>query len=146
MTFALPTPRKAQRITTQTVALPSQTDSLPPQWTSSPPADAYGTFDSHKILSKSRESSSSTNRGLRHSSSQTSHLSSISEQSQHRPLLPSSQPPANDTVMDEISGDLIPFAGIISMLKRQFARSPLKVLPPGVSVSLLKNRNQNLSN
>jgi hypothetical protein len=47
--------------------------------------------------------------------------------------------------MDKISGDLIPFAGIISMLKRQFAPSLLEVLPPGVSVSLFKNRNQNLS-
>jgi putative membrane protein len=145
MKSALPSPRKAQRITTQTATLPAQANSSPPQGTSSPPSDddpiippinAYGTFDPHKLLSQSRVSSSSTNRGLRHSSSHASHLSSISTQSQHQPLLPSSHP-ANDNVMDKISSDLIPFASTISMLRRQFAPLPLEVLPPGVSVSLL---------
>jgi hypothetical protein len=49
-------------------------------------------------------------------------------------------------VMDQVSGDLIPFAGTISMLRRQFAPPPLEVLPPGVSVSLLEIRNHNLNN
>ncbi|KIM45329.1 hypothetical protein M413DRAFT_442007 [Hebeloma cylindrosporum] len=143
MTSALPSPRKAQRITTQTVTMPSQADSSPPQGTSSPPPDrdpiippinAYGTFDPDKLFSKSTVPSSSPNRGLRHSPSQASHLSSISSiHSQHQPLLPSSRPPANDNVMDKVSGDLIPFAGTISMLRRQFAPLPLEVLPPGVS-------------
>ena len=154
MTSALPTPRKAQRITTQTVTLSPKADSSHPQGRSSPPADndpiipsinAYGTFDPHKLLSKSRVSSSPTNGGLRHSSSHASQLSSISTQSQHQPLLPSSHP-TNDNMMDQISGDLIPFAGTISMLRRQFAPLPLEVLPPGVSVSLLNNRNHNSSN
>jgi len=144
MTSALPSPRKAQRITTQTITLPPQADSSLLQGTSSPPDDndpiispnAYGTFDSHKLFSKS----GAANRRLGHSSSQAS-LSSISVQSQHQPLLPSSQPPANDNVMDKVSGDLIPFAGVITMLRRQFASPPSEVLPPGVSVSLLKNRN-----
>lgn len=154
MKSTLPSPRKAQRITTQTATLPTQVNSSPPQETSFPPSDddpiippinTYGTFDPHKLLSQPRASSSSTSRGLRHSSSHASHLSSISAQSQHQPLLPSSQP-ADDSVMDKISSDLIPFASTISMLRRQFAPLPLEVLPPGVSVSLLKNRSHNLSN
>jgi len=138
MTSALPTPRKAQRITTRTVISPPHTEASFPQGSCLnadcdpiiPPINAYGTFDPQKL---SGEPSSSTHRSLRHSPSQASHLSSISAQSQHQPLLPSSQPPINENVMDQVSRDLIPFAGTISMLRRQFAPPPLEVLPPGFS-------------
>lgn len=154
MTAALPSPRKAQRITTRTVISPPHTDASPLHGSCPlvdcdpiiPPINAYGTFDPQKLSSKSGISPSSTHRLLRHSPSHASHLSSISGQSQHQPLLPSSQPPPNESVMDQVSGDLIPFAGTISMLRRQFAPPPLEVLPPGVSVSLLEIRNHNLNN
>ena len=143
MTSTLPTPRKAQRITTRTVISPPHTGISPQQGSCLPvdcdpiipPINAYGTFDSQKLTGVP---SPSTHRGLRHSPSQASHLSSISGLSQHQPLLPSSQPPTNENVMDQVSGNLIPFAGTISMLRRQFAPPPLEVLPPGVSVSLLE--------
>ncbi|CAA7268873.1 unnamed protein product [Cyclocybe aegerita] len=128
---ALPEPRKAQRITTQTVIRTEQ--SRPPRSSSSssdvnpiiPPINAYGTFDPSRLTSPSHHS-------LRRSPSQGSHLSNASSTSQHQPLLPSSQPPPEDNVMDKVSSDLIPFAGIISMLKRQFSPRTVQILPTGV--------------
>ncbi|KAF8161654.1 Bestrophin, RFP-TM, chloride channel-domain-containing protein [Crassisporium funariophilum] len=137
MTTALPSPRRGQRITTQTVIAQTVPEdsyahvpTAPPTDTDPeiPPINAYGTFDAAKLSSGSRATSRHL---LKRSASQASGLSTVSTQSQHQPLLPGSQPPVDDNVMDKVSGDLIPFAGIISMLRRQFSPQTPAVLPPG---------------
>ncbi|KAF8971759.1 Bestrophin, RFP-TM, chloride channel-domain-containing protein [Flammula alnicola] len=146
MASSLPSPRRAHRIATETLIVQPPSEASPPRASSShvlvdvdvdpiiPPINAYGTFDPKKLSSGSRASSTgAVHRLLRRSASQSSQLSSLSAQSQHQPLLPSSQPPPDDNVMDKISSDLIPFAGTISLLRQQFQPAPLEVLPPGVT-------------
>ncbi|PPQ93138.1 hypothetical protein CVT25_003519 [Psilocybe cyanescens] len=138
-TSALPSPRKAQRITSQTVIInapqPSSLSPPPPTQPSSspssssprqvyadidsdpiiPPINAYGTFDF-----------ASTSRRHYHD---LSAKSSVSTLSQHRPLMPSSQPPKSDNVMDKVDGNLIPFANMIAVLKRRFASGSEQKVP-----------------
>ncbi|KDR72660.1 hypothetical protein GALMADRAFT_252832 [Galerina marginata CBS 339.88] len=159
---ALPSPRRAQRITTQTIITEAPESSSPSPTPSHlqsplssplvdvdvdpivPPINAYGTFnafDPTKLSSGPPGSSSGPPppRGhplLKHRASLNSQLSLASVSSfatsQHRPLLPSAQPPRTDNMMDKVAGDLIPFAGTIAMLREQFAAPALEVLPPGV--------------
>lgn len=134
MTSALPLPRKAQRITTKTQMHSQQPScrarsvSPDPSLESSDPVipaiNAYGTFDPTKLSSSSPPRHSHLP-PLRRSTSHSSHLSS---QSQHQPLLPSTQPPA-DTVMDKISSDLIPFPGLAALFQWFRPRRSLE-LPP----------------
>ncbi|KIK00193.1 hypothetical protein K443DRAFT_679370 [Laccaria amethystina LaAM-08-1] len=133
MTSALPLPRKAQRITTNAhnhSQPPRRARSVSPDLSLEPsdpviPAiNAYGTFDPTKLTSSSPPRPSHLP-PLRRSASHSSHLSS---QSQHQPLLPSTQPPA-DTVMDKISSDLIPFPGLAALFQWFRPRRSLE-LPP----------------
>jgi hypothetical protein len=131
-TSALPSPRRGHRITTKISAaqsgipsaisetppspqpfapqpflpqpfVPSATDDRNPVI---PPINAYGTFDSSTVVS----------RGVRRTGSPESHTSSISSFS--RPLLPSSQPPA-ESARNKVSRDLIPFAMVWNHLKHK---------------------------
>jgi putative membrane protein len=106
-----------------------------------PPINAYGTFDPSRLASTSRASSSSALRPLLRKGSNSSDLSSVSGQSQHQPLLPSAQPP-QDNVMDNVAGDLIPFGGAISAIRRRFGRGSTAQqapAPPGEVVRLSDN-------
>ncbi|KAH9477665.1 UPF0187 protein [Psilocybe cubensis] len=114
-TSALPSPRKAQRITSQIVNFDTPVtrpvvSSTPSSSSSSrhayididadpiiPPINAYGTFDPNNLGPASRR---------RHVD--LSESSSISAHNEHRLLMPSSQPPKNDNVMDKVHKDLIP--------------------------------------
>ncbi|KAF9524747.1 Bestrophin, RFP-TM, chloride channel-domain-containing protein [Crepidotus variabilis] len=133
LTTALPEPRKAQRITTNTTKL------HPPVSESSssheaevsvtnhdemnapdpviPSINDYGTFDPNKL--SSHHASTSRHRSRRASSG--SSASSASSQSQRRPLLPSSKPRETGT---KISKDLIPFAWMFVSLGRKLKRTP----------------------
>lgn len=138
---ALPPPRRGHRITTKvsaaesgiavTVTSPtSNSDAVSSQshhFSSSsaanpviPPLNAYGTFDPSVTLMRSRSVPSASKKTdvltSNSAASSTSHLSSISNVNQ--PLLPSTQPPAQD-VMHKVSRDLIPFAGMVSTIKRR---------------------------
>ncbi|EDR01137.1 uncharacterized protein LACBIDRAFT_312458 [Laccaria bicolor S238N-H82] len=134
MTSALPVPRKAQRITTKThmhsQPPPRRARSVSPDLSLEPsdPAiltiNAYGTFDPNKLTSSSPPQPSHLP-PLRRSASHSSHLSS---QSQHQPLLPSTQPPA-DTVMDKISSDLIPLPGLAALFQWFHPQHTLELLP-----------------
>ena len=144
-------PRKAQRITNQTgFAPPREEHGLPPVIATSahlvdvdegedfhdpviPPINAYGTFDPNKLSSSQ---ASSSRHHLRRSASQGSHLSNASSLSQHQPLLPSSRP-QTDTVMDKVSGDLIPFAGFVTMLKQALTPRKREPVANGVAVRLV---------
>jgi hypothetical protein len=139
MTSALPIPRKAQRITTNThnhSQPPRRARSVSPDLSLEPsdpviPAiNAYGTFDPTKLTSSSPPGPSHLP-PLRRSVSHSSHLSS---QSQHQPLLPSTQPPA-DTVMDKISSDLIPFPGLAALFQWFRPRRSLELPPARDAVS-----------
>ncbi|KAF8809755.1 UPF0187-domain-containing protein [Phlegmacium glaucopus] len=94
-----------------------------------PPINAYGTFDPAKLTAN--DSTSPSGHLLRRSPSSISQLSNSSAQSRHQALLPSSQSPNQDTILNKISGDLIPFAGIITWLTKQVNPQTLEVLPPG---------------
>ncbi|PPR04269.1 hypothetical protein CVT26_004059 [Gymnopilus dilepis] len=136
-------PRKAQRITKQTIVSEAPRPSSPPQPPPRvsnldeadpiiPPINAYGTFDPAKVTkSSSRASTGSraTHHLLGHSTSRSSSRSSVD---QHVPLMPSAQPPEEDGVLNKVSGELIPFAGLIASIRSWFAAPPLEVLPPGV--------------
>lgn len=76
-----------------------------------PPINTYGTFQ------YSQDTSGPGQMFRRRSFSRGSSFSGNSEQSQHFPLLPSSRPPENDSVMGKISGDLIPFSSLVTMIK-----------------------------
>ena len=140
MTSALPLPRKAQRITTKT-HMHSQPPplrarsvspglSLEPSDPVIPAINAYGTFDPTKLSSSSPPQPSHLP-PLRRSASHSSHLSS---QSQHQPLLPSTQPPA-DTVMGKVSSDLIPFPGLAALFHWFRPRHSLELSPSPDAVS-----------
>ncbi|PFH45145.1 hypothetical protein AMATHDRAFT_162578 [Amanita thiersii Skay4041] len=73
-----------------------------------PPINAYGIFD----LQTAKSGSSSKR------FSETS-PSVSSTHSEHRPLLPATQAPSG-SVLGQVSGDLIPFAGLFSSLKYRF--------------------------
>ncbi|KAJ2932541.1 hypothetical protein H1R20_g4565, partial [Candolleomyces eurysporus] len=131
-TSALPSPRRGHRITTKVSAaqsgIPSAVSEAPPspqifapqpflpqQFVPTPaddrnpiipPINAYGTFDGSTVVS----------RNLRRTGSPESHVSSISSVS--RPLLPSSQPPA-ESVRNKVSRDLIPFAMVWNHFKHK---------------------------
>lgn len=134
ITSGLPVLRKAQRITTKThmhsQSPPRRARSVSPDLSleTSDPAiptiNAYGTFDRNKLSSSSPPQPSQLP-PLRRSASHSSHLSS---QSQHQPLLPSTQPPV-DTVMDKISSDLIPLRGLAALFQWFHPQHALELLP-----------------
>ncbi|KAF5317118.1 hypothetical protein D9611_003507 [Ephemerocybe angulata] len=126
-------PRRGHRITTQVSAAQSgipvpptplvastSKDSYQPPAAERPTADpmvppinAYGTFDPSILTNRSVPSTSQ--RPRERSASPASHFSSIS--SINQPLLPSTQPP-NQDMMNKVSPDLIPFAGLMTSIKR----------------------------
>ncbi|KAF9479416.1 UPF0187-domain-containing protein [Pholiota conissans] len=143
ITSSLPSPRRAQQITKETTVSPAppkvpshilvDVEPTEIQPTVIPPINAYGTFDPAKLASTSRSPSSSSS-GLQpmlRKTSSTSDLSVNSTQSQHQPLLPSTQPPPQDNVLDKVSGDLIPFAGVISSLRRRLGKAQKKTRAAG---------------
>ncbi|TFK65187.1 UPF0187-domain-containing protein [Pluteus cervinus] len=96
-----------------------------------PPINGYGTFDGSTTTV---DPSSMLPRHLRRVPSHSSDMSTASEQSQHRPLLPSAQPNPR-TILDKVSGELIPFAGLAGLIKRSMspsAKTHLEVLPPTI--------------
>ncbi|KAF5312327.1 hypothetical protein D9619_002547 [Psilocybe cf. subviscida] len=129
-----PSPRRAQRITTQTliqetsVALP-ETSSQPHVLVDVTAEPDYGTFDPSKLSSEANPAGEGSSkeripRTLRHSSSNSSQRSAVSAQSEHQPLMPSSQPPPEaENIMGKVSRDMIPFAGTISLIRRGFQGS-----------------------
>ncbi|KAF6748700.1 Bestrophin, RFP-TM, chloride channel-domain-containing protein [Ephemerocybe angulata] len=127
-------PRRGHRITTQVSAAQSgiPITAVPPLVASTskdsyqppaaerpipdpmvPPINAYGTFDPSTLTNRSVPSTSQ--RPRERSASPASHFSSIS--SINQPLLPSTQPP-NQDMMNKVSRDLIPFAGLMTSIKR----------------------------
>jgi len=111
---ALALPRKAQLITTETHMHSQQAPrrvgsdlSLEPSDQVDSAINAYGTFDPTQLISSSPPGSSHRPPLKRTGP----HSTRFSSESQHQPLLPSMQPPAN-TVMDKISPDFIPFPGL----------------------------------
>ncbi|KJA28372.1 hypothetical protein HYPSUDRAFT_155545 [Hypholoma sublateritium FD-334 SS-4] len=132
---SLPPPRRAQQITKET-----DFPTTPPLDTGlvsahingrndSAVGDTYGTFVPNG-LSAASTSTHSLIHNLLHKGSHSSVVSTASTRSQHQPLLPSSQPPPEGNVMDQVSEDMIPFAGMISSLMRQFRPSVPQVPPP----------------
>lgn len=130
----MPSPRRAQQITTQTliqeanIVLP-ETSPQPHVLVDVAAVPEYGTFDPSKLSSESnlageRSSKERLPRTLRHSSSHSSQRSAISEQSEHQPLMPSSQPPPEaENILGKVSQDIMPFAGTMSFIRRRFVRS-----------------------
>ena len=131
-------PRKAQLITTETHMHSQQPPhrarsvsfdpSLEPSDPAIPATTAYGTLDPTKFTLSSPPRPS-------HRPPVRPHLSGHSE---HQPLLPSTQPPA-DTVMGKISSDLIPFPGLSALFRWFGARRSLELplSPDVVSTSFL---------
>jgi hypothetical protein len=108
--------------------------SLEPSDPAIPATNAYGTFDPTKFTLSSPPRPS--HRPPARSSGP--HSSHLSVQSQHQPLLPSTQPPA-DTVMGKVSSDLIPLPGFAALF-RWFGSWRSAELPPShdpVSTSFL---------
>ncbi|KAG6835195.1 hypothetical protein H0H93_004063, partial [Arthromyces matolae] len=147
-TTSLASPQRPQRISSQLPPQPMPPPSPPPvpspgpapsltpiQDTTTladpsiPSIPAYGTFESHPTPHQQPLS-------LRRSSSQASSLSSLSSYSASSyrplPLLPSTIP-ADDTVLGKVSNELIPFSGLVDMLRNYLRPLPLEVYPPNVA-------------
>lgn len=83
-----------------------------------PPINAYGTFDPSRLYG-------------RRPGDRSSSQSSSSSDDDHRPLLASNQPPMDRSLLSKVSGDLIPFAGVLSTIRSFFSTSRQHPSPVG---------------